>query len=270
MLTSITIRYAVRPVRRSLATAAVTDLFGLAEGEPPHVVADGVMLDVRPGDVVLFVGPSGSGKSSLLREAGEQLSAVDAASLELPQLPLVDALPGPLEERLDRLAACGLSEARLLMRTPAELSDGQRYRFRLAYALDQAQVGAELCSARKSAPLAPFVLADEFCAVLDRTLAKVLAFNVRKLASRSGVGFLLATTHDDLIDDLNPDLLVRCHGDGVIDVERRAVKKKSDQLLRPVMAIGRRRRRLAALRSVALPQPPPRVRPPGRVALARR
>src|SRR5262249_51926324 len=57
--------------------------------------------------------------------------------------------------------------------------------------------------------------------------AKVLAFNVRKLASRTGVGFLLATTHDDLTDDLNPDLLVRCRGDGAIDVERRSVKKKA-------------------------------------------
>jgi ABC-type ATPase with predicted acetyltransferase domain len=211
MLAPITIRYAVRPRRRSLATAAVADLFGLADAEPAHVVAENVALDIRPGDVVLFVGPSGSGKSSLLRAAGEQVAAIDAGALELPDLPLVDALPGSLEERLERLAACGLSEARLLLRTPAELSDGQRYRFRLALAL---------ASARH------FVLADEFCAVLDRTLAKVLAFNVRKLASRSGVGFLVATTHDDLVDDLNPDLLVRCHGDGAIDLERRAVKKK--------------------------------------------
>src|SRR5581483_10988050 len=135
MHSSITIRYPVRPRARSLATNEVADLFGLADVEPPLVVAEDVSLDVRPGDVVLFTGPSGSGKSSLLREVGRQLGALDAAALELPDVPLADALPGPLAERLERLALCGLSEARLLLRTPAELSDGQRYRFRLAFAL---------------------------------------------------------------------------------------------------------------------------------------
>ena len=43
----ITIRYAFRPVRRSLATGQVTDLFGLAPDEPAHTVADGLELDVR-------------------------------------------------------------------------------------------------------------------------------------------------------------------------------------------------------------------------------
>ena len=207
----ITIRYTFRPRRRSLATGQVADLFGLADDEPAHLVADNLVLDVRPGDLALFTGPSGSGKSSLLRAAGRQLGAVNADALDLPDRPLVDALAGPVERRLDRLAACGLSEARLLLRTPAELSDGQRYRFRLAYALESA---------------APFLLADEFAANLDRTLAKVLAFNVRKLCTRGGSGFLLATTHEDLLDDVNPDVWVRCLGDGQVECERRDVKKK--------------------------------------------
>ena len=231
-LAPITIRFPLRPRTRSLATGQVADLFGLADDEPPHAVADDITLDVRPGDLVLFTGPSGSGKSSLMREAGRQLGALDAGSLQLPDVPLVDVLPGTVADRLTALAACGLSEARLLLRTPAELSDGQRYRFRLALALARAAQGGDaLCYKTVFAPLRSpaagrFILADEFCAVLDRTLAKVLAFNVRKACNRTGTGFLLATTHDDLLDDLNPDVWIRCLGDGAVEAERRHVKKK--------------------------------------------
>jgi len=207
MLAPITVRYHVRPARRSMAVARVADLFGLSDDEPPHTVADGLTLDIRPGDLALFTGPSGSGKSTVMREAGKQLNAVDAAALELPDMPLAEALPGTLDERLATLAGCGLGEARLLLRRPCELSDGQRYRFRMAFAAAVAPPGGCL-------------LLDEFGAVLDRTLAKVVAFNLRKLVTRTGVGVLCATTHDDLRSDLNPDVHVQCAGDGVANVVR--------------------------------------------------
>src|SRR5690606_24918665 len=63
-----------------------------------------------------------------------------------------------------------------------------------------------------------WILADEFTATLDRTLAKVVAFNVRRLADRSGIGFLLATTHEDIAGDLAADVHVRCGLDGQIAV----------------------------------------------------
>ncbi|MCS6866850.1 MAG: GNAT family N-acetyltransferase [Gemmataceae bacterium] len=220
MLAPITIRYRFAPQRRSWATVAVADQFGLSEDEPEYTICENLQLDIRPADVVLFVGPSGSGKSSLLRAVAEQLHALDIASEPLPEVPLIDALPGALDERLALLAACGLSEARLFLRTPQELSEGQRYRFRLGWGAATLRTAAE-------SDRPPFLVADEFTATLDRTLAKCVAFNMRKWLARLGVGLLAATTHDDILDDLNPDVVIRCRGEGNVSVERRRWERRS-------------------------------------------
>ncbi len=208
----LSVGYDFLPKRTTTRASVVMDYFGVGFEQGRHVIAEDLELPLQPGDIVFFTGASGSGKSSLLRAAAERLDGVcDMSAIDLGSEILADAMPGELREMLGLLAACGLGEAHLMLRTPDELSDGQRYRFRLARAL---------------ADSPSWVMADEFTATLDRTLAKVIAYNVRRLANQRGTGFLLAATHEDIIDDLNPDVLVRCHLDGRIEVERRDVKKK--------------------------------------------
>ncbi|MDZ4685733.1 MAG: hypothetical protein SH850_11760 [Planctomycetaceae bacterium] len=202
----VSVSYEFLPKTPSAHAAVVMDHFGLGFETGRHVIADGLEIPILPGDVVAFTGPSGSGKSSLMRAAAAQLEGVLVAdALDLGDRILVDALDRPAPETLGLLSSCGLGEAQLMLRTPSELSDGQRYRFRLSLAVSRSP---------------QWIVADEFTAALDRTLAKVIAFNLRKLATRTGVGFLLATTHEDILDDLQPDVHVRCGLDGQIEVRR--------------------------------------------------
>lgn len=209
---NVTVAYEFLPKTPSAHASMVIDHFGVGFDAGRHVIAENLDLPIQPGDVVLFTGASGSGKSSLLRAAAGQLPGVlNIDALDLGDRILVDGLQLPAEETFPLLTSCGLGEARLMLRTPMELSDGQRNRYRLAMAFSQSP---------------QWIVADEFTATLDRTLAKVIAFNLGKSARRRGTGLLLATTHDDIAEDLQPDLHVRCRLDGMIDVERWDVKKK--------------------------------------------
>jgi ABC-type ATPase with predicted acetyltransferase domain len=49
---------------------------------------------------------------------------------------------------------------------------------------------------------------DEFCACLDRDTAKIIAFNLQKIARQQGKAVIVATTHGDLFVDLSPSVHV--------------------------------------------------------------
>jgi hypothetical protein len=50
---------------------------------------------------------------------------------------------------------------------------------------------------------------DEFAACLDRDTAKIIAYNLQKIARQQGKAVIAATTHSDLLDDLKPSVLIR-------------------------------------------------------------
>ncbi len=154
-------------------------------------------LRIKPGDVVYITGPSGAGKSVLLRELEKLVPAgkrINLAEILLPKdRAVIDCFDGDIIGSLKLLSIAGLSDAFCVLRRPNELSEGEKWRFRLAVALD---------SGKK------FVFADEFCCGLDRITAAVVSCNVRKFAEKHGITFILASSHDDLLPDLQPDVLI--------------------------------------------------------------
>jgi ABC-type nitrate/sulfonate/bicarbonate transport system ATPase subunit len=182
--------------------AAVAAMFGIGlDAQRRFAVLEDVRLSIAPGQVISITGQSGSGKSVLLRAIAEELRrsdtrpfTLDLGEIALPtEKALVDCFAAPLAETLRLLSLAGLNDAFLFLRRPEALSDGQRYRLRLALALAS---GAQV------------VLIDEFCSMLDRTTARVIAHQVRRFATRTGTTFIVATAHDDLYDDLLPDVYV--------------------------------------------------------------
>lgn len=229
------------PKVNSARASMVMDHFGIEFETGQHVIASNLELELPESGIVLFTGESGSGKSSMMRATAAQLTAqgrgvINVDELDLGEEILVNSLDLPFAETLQLLASCGLGESHLLLRTPAELSDGQRYRFRLA----------------KAVSLKPaWILADEFTATLDRKLAQVVAFNLHRISSRTGIGFLLATTHDDIVDDLAPDVHVATHLSGEIFIDEPRSDSSKKKLSRSATACGS----------------PPRPNPTGRTSL---
>jgi energy-coupling factor transporter ATP-binding protein EcfA2 len=86
-----------------------------------------------------------------------------------------------------------LNDAFLFLRSFDQLSDGQKYRYRIARLLE-----SKAC----------FWILDEFAATLDRDTAKIVSFNLQKIARLEGKCVIAATTHMDLFEDLSPSVHV--------------------------------------------------------------
>ena len=195
----ITIAYktaAPEPTERVVGTA---EAFGLGLDQwQKFVIYDNVELRIGPTDIVYITGDSGSGKSVLLKALEKDIrhdtawKCVNIADIKPRKcLPLIETVGKSLEEALELLSRVGLNDAFLFLRTYRQLSDGQKYRYKIAKMIES---GAQ------------FWILDEFAATLDRDTAKIVAYNLQKLARQQGKAVLAATTHTDLFQDLNPSV----------------------------------------------------------------
>lgn len=191
------------------------------DGDETVRVLDDVRLTVEPGELVALVGPSGSGKSSLLAVAGALIQP-DSGTVEIHGTPLADLSPNDLARvrrrqigfvfqsanlvpsltAIDQLLAMAhldgrrpsaeRDRARELLdvvglaakadRRPHQLSGGERQRVGIARALfNEPSV----------------LLADEPTSALDRARSAELSALLASLARDRGVAAVVAT-HDDV------------------------------------------------------------------------
>ncbi len=188
----------VRRGEISEKSGAVMRMFGLTTSQLSEKdVCHSCTVRISAGDVVYITGPSGAGKSVILRELEKLIGAEERINLSQIELcsdkSLIDCIEGDVLNGLKLLSVAGLNDCFSILNQPANLSDGQKWRFRLAMAMSRGK---------------RFIFADEFCSELDRITAAVIAYNVRRFAKRNGVTFILAGSQEDVLIDLSPDVLV--------------------------------------------------------------
>ncbi len=177
-------------------TIAVAEAFGLGIDETQKFQVLNTELKITPTDIVYITGDSGSGKSVLLKAIRSDLDqeAIELTEVSIDQdKPLIETIGTTVEQGLELLSKVGLNDAFLFLRTYNQLSDGQKYRYRIA----------KLIQSQKQ-----WWLMDEFAACLDRDTAKIIAYNLQKIARQNGKAVIVATTHSDLFEDLKPSVMV--------------------------------------------------------------
>ena len=149
-------------------------------------------IDDRNWNVGLIVGPSGSGKSSVMRHVWGEPSP-----MRWPGKSVIDDFDASLTmEQISAVCqAVGFNTIPAWMRPYCVLSTGEKFRVEIARRLLETPADR------------PLVL-DEFTSVVDRQVAKIGSHAVQKWVRKNGRQFVAVTCHYDVIEWLQPDWIL--------------------------------------------------------------
>ncbi len=185
----LNITYKTNIVNPSARVIEISDAFGVGIDEThKHIIVENLIIPEF--NILYLTGMSGSGKSSLLNEFKKEYGFLEPLFDEDSDEPIIDTIGKDLEESLYLLNLVGLGEAFLYVKPFKILSDGQKYRFKIAKLIESNQ---------------DVWCIDEFCSFLDRTTAHIVSYNIQKIARRLKKKVIVATAHNDLQDFLQAD-----------------------------------------------------------------
>ncbi len=194
----------------------VVQIFGIPLSDRSIKIVDKIEVDIKPGDIVYITGESGAGKSLLLNELIKHIANYKGIfgritlekdiHIEDDEV-LIESIGENTENAIRLLSMVGLNDAYLFIKRYKELSEGQKYRYRIAKV-----IASNNYDTRK------VVVFDEFCSLLDRDTARVVAYMLTKICKTRGYTLFVATTHDDLLYDLNPSVIIRKYYGSCTDV----------------------------------------------------
>jgi GNAT superfamily N-acetyltransferase len=183
----------------------------------------------EPWQIGLIVGPSGSGKSAIARQAFGDAFIHDPEKNPWPSdCAVIDAIDdADIHTITHTLTAVGFSSPRAWLRPYQVLSNGEKFRCDLARLL--------LAARHKGYPLPQGVpnekiaVMDEFTSVVDRTVAKVCSAALSRAIRSSAIKtrFVAVSCHYDIINWLCPDW--------VVDMAQQSLAR--GRLCRPKLAI---------------------------------
>ncbi len=150
-----------------------------------------VPIEAEPWTIGLLLGPSGSGKSSLLRHLFG-----DPTPMAWSEKSVIDDFPDTarLDEITSACQAVGFNTIPAWMRPYAVLSTGEKFRVEMA---------------RRFVEGGDLIVVDEFTSTVDRQVATITCHAVQKYIRRSpNRRFVAASCHFDVVDWLQPDWII--------------------------------------------------------------